>query len=791
MKAFLIACRSLTRRPAFAFIATLTLALGIGATTAMFSVVDTVLISALPFPDGDSLVRVMETNPGGNQQVSLIAPARLEDWNRASQSFDGLTAAYAENVTDTSGPEPERLEGQRVAPRFFRVFGMDPLIGRTFTPDEERFGGPKAAVISEGFWTLRYGREPSAVGQRLVLGGVGYSVVGVMPRTFTSATVDVWLPAQFAPGMLRLRNARYLTGVGRMKPGVTIERAAADLRQVQLALGEQYPASDKGWSVAVRSLKDFRVGEYRRALTLVFAAVSLLLAIAVANIAGLMLVQLRRRARELSIRQAIGGSRAQIVAAVMREVVVIAVAGSLAGAVAAFWLVGLFARIFATVPRMNELALDWRALAFTAATSGIAALFFGFWPALRATRGDLAPALAEGARGGSAARHRLQHALVVCQMALSILLIASAGLMLRSYYNLSHVDLGFSTDRALTFHVGAAWDEDRARVGQLQERLVSEIARLPGVTAAGFANFLPATGGTLRYQGVLEGIATVEDNGKITAGSRTISSDYLPALGVPLIAGAWCPPTRYDFNARPKAIVNRAFADRYGPGLIGRHFTSDAVPVPMEIVGIVGNLIEDGPGAPAAPYVYGCYSAGAWPDPEYVVRTRGDASAAMAAVRQIVHGIDPSRAVFGMRRLEEVVAGALDQPRLNASVLTLFAAAAMTLASLGLYTLLTLLVSERSRELGVRMALGAAPRQMVGLVLAGAARLLTGGIVAGLILSVAAARALQSVLFGVSPLDALTLTAAVVALGAVALAAAVVPARRAAAIDPIGAMRAE
>lgn len=353
------------------------------------------------------------------------------------------------------------------------------------------------------------------------------------------------------------------------------------------------------------------------------------------------------------------------------------------------------------------------------------------------------------------------------------------------------MDLGFSTDRAVTFHVGAAWDEDRARVGHMQERLVSEIERLPGVSAVGFANFLPATGGTLRYQGVLEGYATVEDKGRITVGTRNISSGYLPALGVPLIAGAWCPTTRYDFRAPAKAIVNRAFADRYGPDLLGRHFTVDSVPVPFEIVGIVGNLIEDGPGAPSAPYGYGCNSAGSWPDPEYVVRSRGDAGAAMTAVRQIVRGIDPNRAIFGMRRLEDVVAGALDQPRLNASVLTLFAAAAMTLASLGLYTLLMLVVSERSRELVVRMALGAAPRQVVGLVLAGAGRLLIGGIVAGLILSAAVARALQSVLFGVSPLDAPTLAAAVAALVAVGLVATVVPARRAAAIDPIEAMRAE
>jgi predicted permease len=799
MKPFLVACRSLVRRPAFALIATLTLAFGIGTTTAVFSVVDAVLLKALPFPDADRVVSVMEANPAKSQATSLIAPGRLEDWNRVNKTFTALSGSYAENVTDTSSAEPERLEGRRVAPRYFTVFGLAPLAGRTFTQDEEVFGGPPAAVISEGLWARRYGRDPLAVGKRLVLGGSGYSIVGVMPRSFTSAAVDVWLPAQTPPGLLTVRAARFLSGVGRMKGGVTIDQATMDLKQVQDALGEQYPASDKGWSASVADLKELRVGEYRRGLSLVFTAVALLLAIAVANIAGLMLVQLRRRARELSIRQAIGGSRGQIVAAIMREVAVIAIAGAAAGAAGAHWLVMLFTKVFATVPRMNELTVDARALLFTAAATGGAALVFGLWPALRATKGILASQLAEGGRGGSAVRHQLQQILVVSQIALTIVLIGSAGLLVRSYYNLSHVDTGLDADHTITFHVGAAWNEDRTRIAQMQVALVESLQQAPGVTAAGFTNFLPATGGTLRFQIALERRSTTEDNGKISVGERTISAGYLPALGVQLAAGSWCPPLRFDARAaqasdfRPelKAIVNRAFAERYGPDLIGRHVTFDQSNVPMEIAGVVGNLIEDGPGATAMPYVYACLSPGAWPDPEYVVRVRGDVRGAMAAVRQIARGVAPGRAIFGMQPLDRVLAGALDQPRLNASVLTLFAGAALMLASLGLYSLLMLLVSERARELGVRMALGATSGQVVGLIIAGAGRLVAAGAVAGLILSAATARLLRSVLFGVDPLDAGTLAAAVATLAAVALLAAALPARRAAAIDPLETMRAE
>jgi putative ABC transport system permease protein len=791
MKSWAIACRSLARRPAFAVTAVLTLAFGIAATTAMFSVVDTVLIKPLPFPNADRLVSVMEANPARTQKVSLIAPGRLEDWHLANRTFAVVSGSYAENVTDTSGAEPERLEGRRVTPRFFAVFGMTPAAGRTFGEDEERFGGPRAAVISEGLWTRRYGRDLGALGQRLVLGGVGYTIVGVMPDAFTSASTDVWLPAQVAPTLMRIREARFLSGVGRMKSGVAIAQAAVDLARVQQTLGEQHPATDKGWSVSVADMKEWRVGEYQRALWLVFAAVALLLAIAVANIAGLLLVQLHRRAREFAIRQAIGGSRPQVVGAVMREVLVISIVGSITGASAAFGLVGLFARTFATVPRMNELALDLRGLAFTAAACGAAALVFGLVPALHATRGELTPTLAEGGRGASAARHRLQRLLVMAQIALSVVLAASAGLLLRSYDNLTRVDLGFSAEHAITFHVGAAWDEDRGRVAQLQERLVAELEQLPDVMAAGITNFLPATGATLRYQVALEGFATPEDNGKITVGERTVSGGYLKALGVSLVGGDWCPPLRADFEAPRKAMVNRAFADRLRLDPIGRHFTFDQFGPAHEIVGIVGNLIEDGPSAVSAPYVYACEPAGSWPDPEYVVRTRGDPRGAMSAVRAIVHRIDPSRAIFGVKMVDTVLDRALDRPRLNAQMLIVFAAAAMALASLGLYSLLMLLVSERTREMGVRMALGAAPVQVVGLVFAGAGRLLVGGIAAGLALTVAAARVLQAVLFDVSPLDGPTLGAAVLVLAAVSLVAAIVPARRAASIDPIEAIRAE
>ncbi len=794
MKQWILACRSLARRPGYTITAILVLVLGIGATTALFSVVDTVLLKPLPYPNPDRLVTVMEASPSKNQKDSLIAPVRIEDWHRMNQTFDVVSGSYGESATDTSGPEPERLAGRRVAPRYFDVYRTAPLVGRTFTAEEDKFGGPAVAVISYGLWTRRFGQDPRVTSNRLVLGGRGFSIVGVMPKDFAAASIDVWLPAQTYPPLMRQRDARFFTGIGRMKPGVTIQQAQGDLARVQRQLGEQFARTDKDWSAIVRDLKESRVGDYRRTLLLVFGAVGMLLLIAVANIAGLTLAQLHTREREMAIRSSVGASRQQVVATVMREVLLIAAAGAAFGGAAAAASVKLMSGFFTDLPRLAELRFDWRALLFAAGASLLAAIAFGLIPAVQATRSSLAAMLAEGNRSVSSGRRRLQRSLVVAQLAVTVLLLASAGLLLRSYRNLSAVDSGFDSNNTIVFHVGAAWNEDRARVGTLQERLVAELHRLPGVEAAGMTNFLPATGATFRYQIQLEGITRAEENGKFTVGSRTVSPGYLRALHAPLLAGDWCPELRMDFRAAPKALVNRRFAELYGKGenMVGRHYSPAENPrYLVEITGVVGDMREDGLAASPAPYVYLCSSAGSWPDPEYVARTKGDPRAMMGAIRQLVRNLDPNRAVFGVKTIGNVVDEALDQPRLNVRFLTLFAGSAMLLASIGLYSLVTLLVTARTREIGVRVALGARRGQIVRLVLSGAVRLLGAGVVIGLGLTLVAQRLLKTVLFGVSPLDGLTLVGAIVVLAAASTLAAFLPARRAAAIDPLEAMRGE
>jgi len=795
MRNWRMALRALSRRPLFAATVVILLTLGIGVNTALFSVVNTVLLKPLPFPRPSELVTVMEASTAKSQKVSLVAPVRLVEWGRMSRTFQAISGIYAENVTDTAMQEPQRLDGRRVAPRYFEVYGMRALAGRTFVPEEEADGGPLAAVISYGLWERRYGLDPQITSRRMLIEGQPYSIVGVMPQTFASGSVDVWLPAQVKPFLLRMREARFYSGVGRMKPGVTIEQAQADLASVENALGEQYPATDKGWSAVVGDLKENRVGDARQPLVLLFGAVALLLLITVSNVACLVLAQLKERERELAIRASLGATQPQVMANVLREIAWLAAAGAAGGYGLARFSVKALAKLFADTPRMAELAIDWRALAFAVTISVAGALAFGLLPALRVTRASNAGSLIRAGRGVAGQRQWVQHALIGGQMALTMLLLAGAGLLLRSFYNLSHVEMGFDFAHTLLFHVGAGWAEDRTKIGRMQEQLIAGLERIPGVQSAGMTNFLPASGATLRYNITLEGVAATEQTGNMPTGYRLVSPGYLQALRVPLLAGEWCPELRVNLQGEPRMMVNRRFVDIYGHGrdVLGRHirFPGNDSGIPWVVVGVIGNLKEDSLAAPDYPYVYACAGGGNWPDPEYAVRTAGDPLRAMNAVRQVVGEVAPGRAIFGVQTLDEALDATLDRPRSNARLLVLFGLAAMTLAAVGLYGLVTQIVNTRRREMGVRIALGAAPRQIVGPVVASAGRLIAAGIGIGAALAVAFEPLFRTLIFGVSPLDGASLAYAAALLAVVSILAALVPARRAAAVDPMESMRAE
>ncbi len=783
--------RSLIRRPIFAATVTIALALGTGVTTTLFSVVDTVLLRPLPFPESDRLVTVMESNPSAPGRDTLAAPGRIEDWHRLNRTFVAISGSYGDSVTDTSGGDPERLRAVRVGPRFFAVYSAPAQIGRTFRSDEDVAEGPKAAVLSDAYWTRRFGRDESVLGRSLVIGGASFPIVGVMGRSFTSDTIDVWLPAKTNDFLIKQRDARFFFGIGRLKPGVTVAQAYADLDRVQTDLGTTYPKTDKGWSAVVRNLKDARVGERGTALWLAFGGVALVWLISVSSVAALVLSEAHRRSRELAIRSALGASRGRAAGVIVQEVVVMALVGGAAGVGVSAVLVGLVPRLFETLPRLAELSVDWRAAVFAAITSAAAAVICGVVPALQVTSGSVAPTLARGGRGSTGSPRRAQRWLVGVQVALGVVLCASAALLGASYYHLAGVDPGFAPGDLVTFRMAARWDEDRAPLGRAQVDLIDALERVPGVSAAGFVNFLPTPGGSLRYQVTVDGLAADASGAAASVGWRMVSDGYLRAIGAPLRMGARCDRLRVDFNAPRTALVNQAFIDRYahGQNLVGRQMrATDRPQSPITIVGVVAIVAEDGPAVAAFPFIYSCDSAGAWPDPNYVVRT-SDPAGLMARLRAEVRQIDPARPVYGVRVLGDVLDGAIAEPRVNAAIVASFAVAALFIGALGLYALFARLVTESRQEIGVRLALGAAPSQIARLIISGAGRLLLAGALAGAALTAGAYQFLKATLFGVGPSDLAMAAAVTVVLLALSGLGVVIPAIRGSRVAPTEALR--
>lgn len=786
--------RALARRPAFAISAILILGAGVAATTGVFSIVDAAVLKPLPYPSPDRLVVVLEANSAKKEATGLLAPARIEDWNLANRTFEAIAGAYGENVTETSGDTPERLAARRVSPRYFTVFGVRPVVGRTFLPEEDASGGPAAVVISDGLWARRFQRSRDIATRRLTLAGKTYAIVGVMPPGFAEPALDLWIPAQTSPSLMQIRDARFYTGIGRLRRGVTVAAAQSDLSHVQAGLGEQYPKTDQGWSAQVTDLATSRLGQYREPLLFVLGAVGLLLLIALANTAGLTLTQLQRREGELALRSFLGATRGQVVLGVMQEIFILAVVATLAGLLADLVVLRVMSAALTSLPRTSGLSVDWRAFA-VASLSGVAAtLICGAVPAWRATRHGVAAALTRSGRGTSY-DSRSQRVLVGGQVAIATLLLCTTGLMLRSYYALSHVDPGFDPSHVATFHVGAAWDEDRVAVGLVQQQFLAALSSIPGVTAAGFSNFLPVSSATIRYQVRLQNDAgsASSNTEQLTVGERSVTSEYFKALGARVSAGGACPDLASVRGGPARALVNRRFVTTYaeGQGVVGRYvsWAQGQSGPPMQIVGVVDDIREDNLRTAAVPYLYVCLGPGDWPDPEYVVRTTGDPRTLLPAIQTMVHQVAPTRAVFALMTIERNLGETIGQTRLQTELLSAFGFAAVALAAIGLYGLVALAVTSRRREIGIRIALGADPQRVVWELATRVGWLVVGGAAGGLLFTVIAQRQLRAVVFGVAPLDPATLVGAVAVLGITASVATLVPAWRAAKIDPVGAMR--
>src|SRR5215472_10822846 len=490
--------RTLLRRPAFFLAVVLTLTLGVGANSAIFSVIDTVLLKPLPYPDGDRLMALFETNLRKKVTQGMVAPVRLEEWNRMNQSFTAVTGAYTDSLAETSGPLPEKVVSARVAPRFFRVLATPLLIGRGFTAEEETTNGPNAAVISERFWARRFLRDPQILGKVLRSGNRSHPIVGVAPDSmrFPTDEVDVWLPSKLPDVVLRDRGARFYTAVGRLKPGAGESSARADLATVQARLGLQFPATDGNWSAAVDPLKEQTVGGVRKPLWILFGAVSLVLLIACTNVACLLLAQASRRQREIAVRFSLGAGRGRVVRQLLAEALCAALPGALLGLALAVWGASWFRVTAAGLPRADEIRLDWRIVAFTFSVTIATAIVFGLFPALAATHRQTTGALSQGSRTQVGGRQRLLRALVSAQIALALVLLVGAGLLIRTLSRLGGVSLGFQADHVLTMRVSGSWGEknDMGQVERRFARTLDALRALPGVESAAITADMPGTG---------------------------------------------------------------------------------------------------------------------------------------------------------------------------------------------------------------------------------------------------------------------------------------------------------
>jgi putative ABC transport system permease protein len=791
------AWRQCRKRPGFAAVVVATLGLGIGANSAVFSAIDTVLLRPLPFPEGDRLMAIHQRNPQ-NPNLTITSPARLADWDRLNTTFQAITGFYTEDLSETSGELPEKLTRAFVAPRFLEVWGIAPALGRDFTPDEERQAGQNAVLISDRLWRRKFGADPHVIGRRLRFGTIAVTVTGVMPASFWSPVrgVDVWAPVgQLTPALAQFRDATWYTAIGRLKPDVSMAQAAANLGTVQGQLAKAYPKSDASLSVDVQPLAEVVVGRLGSSLWLVFGSATVLLMIACVNVAALLLVRGTEREHEMAVRASLGASRTAVIAQLMAETAVLAGLGAAVGLSIAAVAARLFRIAARDLPRIDEIRIDWRVLVYSLVTALAVTVVCGLLPALRVTRRDVTRGLAQGGRPQVSRRQRLQWLLVGTQVSLAVVLLAGAGVLLRSFQQLGRVAPGFEVSHILTLHVSGSYAETNDYPGLTQriDRTLDVLRAMPGIQQAATAAILPGVPAQYYFElQLVEGRA--ESEPKLVAESRYVSASYFATMGIPLLAGDPCRDTRGAAGfAMPTALVNRSFANTYfaGTAVIGHHLrTGPGSAGPATIRGIVGDAREQGLHRAPSPTVYWCTSAPG-PAPAFLVRTSGQPAAMTDTVRRKIKEIEPMRAVYDITPLEEHLADAYSENRLRMVALAAFAVTAVLLASVGLYGTLSYLVNMRRREVGLRLALGARRVQIVRRFLGQGLAISLVACAAGLGLSAAVNRVLAGMLYGVSASDPTTLSAvAVIVLSAAALAS-LIPSVRGALVEPIRVLRDE
>ena len=791
--------RLLCRTPGVTATAILALALAIGANTAMFSVVDAVLLRPLPFEDPGRLVMVWEDSSRVGFPRNTPAPANWVDWRSQNSVFTDIAASRSSSVNLTGDGPPERIAGRRATANFWSILGTKPVRGRTFTEAEDRTAA-KVAVISWNLWQRRYGGEESVLARKILLNDEPWTVIGIMPPRFAFPTrrVEIWTPASMGAAELARRGSHYLQCFGRLKPGVTVRKAQSEMSVIAKRLERQYPDSNRELGAVVVPFRDQVAGESRTGLIVLFAASGFVLLIACANIANLLLARASGRQREIAVRSALGAGRAVIVRQLLTESLLLAALGASLGLLFARFAMTVLEKLVPSQLAAGALHLDWRMLIFTIAVTTLTGIVFGIFPALAAGRVDIQHALKQGGRTAAGAGGSwLREVLVVSQTALALALLTGAGLMLQTLDHLQNVDLGVRTDHMLTLstNLPPTHYADHASRQRFLDAVVEKVRAIPGVTGAGYTSNLPLTtqGNTSSY--VIEGQTQREADGQ-DALFRVVTTDFLPVIGARVREGRLFDRREVEGGA-PAVIVNETFADRHfrGTSAIGKRIDiSGDGGKWVTIVGVVKEIRERGIAIATKPAVYMplAQSDGYWPVPaDLAIRTAVDPASIVKPVRDAVGSVDRLQPISDIRTMDAVVDEALARQDQQTTLLSAFALLALALAATGIYGVITYAVSLRKKEIGVRMALGATPGAILRLVLTRGLGIVGLGVAAGVALALIGTRLLRSLLEGVEPQDPVTLAGAALALLLVALVACAVPARSASRVDPMVVLREE
>lgn len=792
--------RTLRQSPGFSLLVVAVLAVGIGANTAIFSVVNGVLLRPLPFADARRLVAVDTTTR--NEPDSSSYPDFV-DWRAQATSLDGLAAYATAAMTLTGVGEASSLPTSVVTSDLLPMLGVTPLYGRVFVDADDKPGAPRTAILSEGLWTRRFGRDPALVGRSITLDGESFTVVGIMPARFefpidAEDSPQLWTPvaaSRFAAQWATQRDASFLSVIGRLRSPGSVAAAQAELSTIAARLGQQYERN-RNRGVLVRPFHDVLVKDYRLGLVVLFCSVGAVLLIACANVANLLLARGATRRRELAVRAALGASRSQIVRQLLGESILLSVLGGVIGAALAVWAVGALVRMSPLqIPRLQGVHVDGAALLFTTGASVLTGIIAGLAPAFQLSRSGSAESLRDGERGGtSGSGSRLRHTLAVAELALSIVLLASAGLLARSLVALQHVQPGFAVERAVSMLLllpGARYPNQEA-MRTFHRRLRAEVQAMPGVTAAALTTTLPLSGSNIGIGFTIAGRPPDPAN-RTSAPVFSISPEYLSAMGIRLIEGREF-TDRDNATAPEVLIVSQAFAAKYWPGedAVGKHVTIGYNSSgPREVVGVVADVKNRSLSEPLQPEMYTPYEQTPWPFITVVIRTASAPEQAASSLRAALARVDPMMGAGEIRTLEEFVSRSIATPRFTTFLLGSFAALAAMLAGFGLFSVMAYSVAQRRREIGIRMALGAQPREVRAMIVRQAVAMGTSGMIAGILGSFAATRVLRALLYGVTPNDPVTFAGVCATLVAIMLAAAYVPARRATQVDPLTALRAE